>query len=211
MLELRQERSASQQDHHSAAIENAIASVAASGGSTNAVLHFLAIANEMGIPLSIDDFDRISSKTPLLCDLKPGGQYVAADYHAAGGSRLLAKRLIDAGLMRRQRLECHRQDSGRRGRAATETSGPECHPRARRRHQAHRRTRHPQRQSRTRRLRHQSRGTQAPRASRPGARFRLRRRGLSCGRVGRDQAQRRDRDSLRRPKGRTGHARNACR
>ncbi len=81
------------------AIENAIASVAASGGSTNAVLHFLAIANEMGIPLSIDDFDRISSKTPLLCDLKPGGQYVAADYHAAGGSRLLAKRLLDAGLI----------------------------------------------------------------------------------------------------------------
>jgi dihydroxy-acid dehydratase len=81
------------------AIENAIASVAASGGSTNAVLHFLAIANEMGIPLSIDDFDRISSKTPLLCDLKPGGKYVAADYHAAGGSRLLAKRLLEAGLI----------------------------------------------------------------------------------------------------------------
>jgi len=81
------------------AIENAIVSVAASGGSTNAVLHFLAIANEMGIPLSIDDFDRISSKTPLLCDLKPGGQYVAADYQNAGGSRLLAKRLIDAGLI----------------------------------------------------------------------------------------------------------------
>ena len=81
------------------ALENAIASVAASGGSTNAVLHFLAIANEMGIPLTIDDFDRISNKTPLLCDLKPGGQYVAADYHAAGGSRLLAKRLLDAGLI----------------------------------------------------------------------------------------------------------------
>jgi dihydroxy-acid dehydratase len=81
------------------AIENAIASVAASGGSTNAVLHFLAIANEMGIPLSIDDFDRISSKTPLLCDLKPGGKYVAADYHAAGGSRLLAKLLLQAGLI----------------------------------------------------------------------------------------------------------------
>jgi dihydroxy-acid dehydratase len=81
------------------AIENAIASVAASGGSTNAVLHFLAIAHEMGIPLTIDDFDRISSKTPLLCDLKPGGNYVAADYHAAGGSRLLAKRLVEAGLI----------------------------------------------------------------------------------------------------------------
>jgi dihydroxy-acid dehydratase len=81
------------------AMETAIASVAASGGSTNAVLHFLAIANEMGIPLTIEDFDRISNKTPLLCDMKPGGQYVAVDYQAAGGSRLLAKRLIDAGLI----------------------------------------------------------------------------------------------------------------
>jgi dihydroxy-acid dehydratase len=80
-------------------LETAIASVAASGGSTNAVLHFLAIAHEMGIPLSVDDFDRISRSTPLLCDLKPGGQYVAVDYQAAGGSRLLAKRLLDAGLI----------------------------------------------------------------------------------------------------------------
>jgi dihydroxy-acid dehydratase len=81
------------------AIENAIASVAASGGSTNAVLHFLAIANEVGIPLTVDDFDRISNRTPLLCDLKPGGKYVAVDYQAAGGSRLLAKRLIEGGLI----------------------------------------------------------------------------------------------------------------
>jgi dihydroxy-acid dehydratase len=80
-------------------LENAIASVAASGGSTNAVLHFLAIAHEMGIELSVDDFDRISNNTPLLCDLKPGGRYVAADYQAAGGSRLLAKRLLEAGLI----------------------------------------------------------------------------------------------------------------
>jgi dihydroxy-acid dehydratase len=80
-------------------IENAIASVAASGGSTNAVLHFLAIAHEMGIELSVDDFDRISERTPLLCDLKPGGKYVATDYQNAGGSRLLARRLIDAGLI----------------------------------------------------------------------------------------------------------------
>jgi dihydroxy-acid dehydratase len=80
-------------------IENAIASVAASGGSTNAVLHFLAIAHEMGIELSMDDFDRISERTPLLCDLKPGGNYVATDYQNAGGSRLLAKRLLDAGLI----------------------------------------------------------------------------------------------------------------
>jgi dihydroxy-acid dehydratase len=78
-------------------IENTIASVAASGGSTNAVLHLLAIAREMGIPLSIDDFDEISKRTPFICDLTPAGKYVASDYQAAGGSRLLAKRLIDAG------------------------------------------------------------------------------------------------------------------
>ncbi len=80
-------------------LENAIASVAASGGSTNAVLHFLAIAHELGLPLTMDDFDRISTRTPLLCDLKPGGKYVAADYYKAGGSRLLAKRLLEAGLI----------------------------------------------------------------------------------------------------------------
>ena len=77
-----------------ASLENAIASVAASGGSTNAVLHFIAIAHEAGIELSVDDFDRISRQTPLLCDMKPGGRYVATDYQAAGGSRLLAKRLL---------------------------------------------------------------------------------------------------------------------
>jgi dihydroxy-acid dehydratase len=78
-------------------IENAIASVAASGGSTNAVLHLLAIAHEMGIALSIDDFDAISKRTPFICDLTPAGKYVASDFQAAGGSRLLARRLIDAG------------------------------------------------------------------------------------------------------------------
>jgi dihydroxy-acid dehydratase len=78
-------------------LENTIASVAASGGSTNAVLHFLAIAREMGIPLSIDDFDAISKRTPYICDLTPAGKYMASHYQAAGGSRLLAKRMIDAG------------------------------------------------------------------------------------------------------------------
>jgi len=78
-----------------ASFENAIASVAASGGSTNAVLHFLAIAKEFGIPLSIDDFDAISRRTPLLCDLKPGGHFMAVDYQSAGGSRVLAQRLVE--------------------------------------------------------------------------------------------------------------------
>jgi dihydroxy-acid dehydratase len=78
-------------------IENTIASVAASGGSTNAVLHLLAIAREMNIELSIDDFDVISKRTPFICDLTPAGKFVASDYQAAGGSRVLAQRLIDAG------------------------------------------------------------------------------------------------------------------
>ncbi|HEX5019771.1 MAG TPA: dihydroxy-acid dehydratase [Candidatus Binatia bacterium] len=81
------------------AIENAIASVAATGGSTNAVLHLLAIAREAGVELSIDDFDRISDRTPLIADLKPGGRFVANDLYKAGGIQLVAKRLIDAGLI----------------------------------------------------------------------------------------------------------------
>ena len=78
-------------------LENTIASVAASGGSTNAVLHLIAIARELGIPLNVDDFDVISKRTPFICDLTPAGKYVASDYQAAGGSRLLARRLIEAG------------------------------------------------------------------------------------------------------------------
>ncbi|MBI4566185.1 MAG: dihydroxy-acid dehydratase [Planctomycetes bacterium] len=83
-----------------AAFENAISGVAASGGSTNAVLHVLAIAREAGVPLSIDDFDTISSRTPILADLKPGGRFMAVDLHRAGGTRLLARRLMEAGLVR---------------------------------------------------------------------------------------------------------------
>jgi dihydroxy-acid dehydratase len=76
------------------AFDNAIASVAASGGSTNSVLHLLAIAREAGVPLGIDDFQKVSERTPLLCDLKPFGRFVAADMHRAGGIRLLANRLL---------------------------------------------------------------------------------------------------------------------
>jgi len=83
-----------------ASIENAIVGVAATGGSTNAVLHLLAIANEAKLLLSIDDFDRISSRVPILADLKPGGRFVATDLYAAGGTALVAKRLLEAGLLR---------------------------------------------------------------------------------------------------------------
>jgi dihydroxy-acid dehydratase len=82
------------------AIENAIAGVAATGGSTNAVLHLLAIANEAKLPLAIDDFDRISSRTPIIADLKPGGRFVATDLFAAGGTALIAKRMLEAGLLK---------------------------------------------------------------------------------------------------------------
>ncbi len=80
-----------------AAIENAVAAVCASGGSTNAVLHLIAIARELGIPLEMQDFDAISERTPFICDLSPGGKYVAKDYQDAGGSRVLAKRLMERG------------------------------------------------------------------------------------------------------------------
>ena len=79
------------------ALENAIAAAAATGGSTNVVLHLMAIAREAGVPLNIDDFDRISERTPLIGDLRPGGRYVALDMDRAGGTPLLAKRLIEAG------------------------------------------------------------------------------------------------------------------
>ncbi len=80
-----------------AALENAVAAVCASGGSTNAVLHLIAIARELGIPLEMQDFDAISERTPFICDLSPGGKYVAKDYQDAGGSRVLAKRLMERG------------------------------------------------------------------------------------------------------------------
>ena len=82
-----------------AAFENAIASVAATGGSTNAVLHLLAMAREAGVALEIDDFDRVSSRTPLLVDLKPSGKYVAVDVDNAGGIPVIAQRLLEGGFV----------------------------------------------------------------------------------------------------------------
>ena len=105
------------------ALENAIRGVAASGGSTNAVLHLLAIAHEAGIELSIDDFDRISAETPLLCDLKPGGRFVAADLYQAGGVALVAKRLLDAGLLRADAITVTGRPIGEEAGRATETPG----------------------------------------------------------------------------------------
>jgi dihydroxy-acid dehydratase len=104
-------------------LENAIAAIACSGGSTNGVLHLLAVAKEMGVELSIDDFDRISERTPLLCDLKPGGQYVATDMYEAGGVPVVLKRLKEAGLLHSEAETVTGKTVGEHADAATETDG----------------------------------------------------------------------------------------
>ncbi len=105
------------------AFENAIASIASTGGSTNGVLHLLALARESGVPLVIDDFDRISARTPLLADLKPGGRFVATDMQRAGGTRLLAKRLIEAGLLGADAITVSGRTIGDEAKEARETAG----------------------------------------------------------------------------------------
>ena len=106
-----------------AALDNSIAAVAASGGSTNGVLHTLAFAREAGIPFTIDDIEAISKRTPLLCDLKPTGKYVAVDMHRAGGNRLLAKRLLDGGFIDGSTPTCTGRTLGQEAASAHETPG----------------------------------------------------------------------------------------
>jgi len=105
------------------ALENAIAAIACSGGSTNGVLHLLAIAKEVGVDLHIDDFDRISERTPLLCDLKPSGKYVAPDLYEAGGVPLVLKRLKEAGLLHADAQTVTGRTVGDHADAAQETEG----------------------------------------------------------------------------------------
>jgi dihydroxy-acid dehydratase len=107
------------------AFENAIASVAATGGSTNSVLHLLAIAYEAGVGLTLDDFDRISERVPLLADLKPGGRFVATDLYHAGGTGLVAKRLDEAGLLHGSALTVSGKSIGDEAKAANETAKQE--------------------------------------------------------------------------------------
>lgn len=106
-----------------AAFENAIAAGAATGGSTNIVLHLLAIAREAGIPLDIDDFDRVSARTPIIADLKPGGRYTAVDMDRAGGSKLLGKHLLDAGLVDGTQLTVSGKTLGEEVEGAEEDEG----------------------------------------------------------------------------------------
>ena len=110
-------------------LENAIAAVATSGGSTNAVLHLLAIANEAEVELDIEDFDRISSQTPMLCDLKPGGRYVAADLHQAGGVPIVLKRLQELGRLNEAAITVTGRTVGEHATEAQETAGQQVvHP-----------------------------------------------------------------------------------
>ena len=104
-------------------LENAIAAVATTGGSTNAVLHLLAIAREAGIKLSIDDFDKINRKVPLLADLKPGGRFTASDLYAAGGTTLVAKRLLDAGILHANQPTVTGRTIGEEAKEAKENPG----------------------------------------------------------------------------------------
>jgi dihydroxy-acid dehydratase len=106
-----------------AALENAIASVATTGGSTNAVLHLTAIAREAGVPLELADFDRISARVPLLADLKPSGRFVATDLHAAGGSRLVARRLLEAHAIDGSALTVTGESIGAEAARASEAPG----------------------------------------------------------------------------------------
>jgi dihydroxy-acid dehydratase len=104
-------------------LENAIAAIATSGGSTNGVLHLLAVAREMGVPLEIDEFEAISERTPLLCDLQPGGQYVATELYEAGGVPLVLARLRDAGILNADAPTVTGRTIGEHAAEAVETDG----------------------------------------------------------------------------------------
>jgi dihydroxy-acid dehydratase len=106
-------------------LENSVACVCASGGSTNAVLHLIALARELGIELTMDDFERISRQTPLYADLKPGGRFVATDLYAAGGVPVILKRLADRGILHSDALTVTGRTIGEEAEAATEAPGQE--------------------------------------------------------------------------------------
>ena len=191
------------------AMENAIAAVAATGGSTNAVLHLLAIAREAGVPLAIDDFDRISARTPLLADLKPGGRFVATDLHRAGGIGLVARRLQEAGLLPRRRADGHRRDDRRGGARRRRDRRPGGGPPGLRSDNPCGGPRHPERQLGAGRVRGEGGGPRAGDPPRSGPGVRQRGGGVRGGRARRDPGRRRRGHPVRGAEGRPGDARDA--
>ena len=170
-------------------LENAIAAIATSGGSTNGVLHLLALAREAGVELDIDDFDRIAAATPTTCDLKPGGRFVAKDLYDAGGVGIVARRLLEAGILHEDAQTVTGRTIGEHAREAEEAPGQEVVPPARRPRQEDGRPGHPARQPRAGGLRREALGPRARPPRGPGPRLRAR--------GGRDG--RRDRPARSRP------------
>ena len=155
------------------ALENAVAGIAASGGSTNGVMHLIAIAGELGITLTIDEFDEIAGRTPVIADIVPGGRFVATDLYAAGGVALVTRELLKQGLVHgdsqnvdgrslAQVAADGRRDAGAGGRRADRDAA-----------QGDRRPRDPARQPRARGLGREARRPRAAVPQRPRARVRV--------------------------------------
>ena len=190
-------------------LENAIAAVAMSGGSTNGVLHLLAIAREAGVPLAIDEFDDISERTPLLCDLQPGGRYAATDLYEAGGVPLVLKRMLEAGVLHGDAETVTGHTIGHHAVRGAGDPGPARRAPARGSARPHRRLRDPAREHRSGRVRRQARRPRAPLPHRPRPRVRRRGGGDGGGAREGDQGRRRGRDPRRGTGRRAGDARDA--
>ncbi len=193
-----------------AAFENAMMVVMALGGSTNAVLHLIAMARAVGVPLTIDDFQRVSDRVPYLADLKPSGKYVMEDLHHVGGTPAVMKLLLENGMLDGDCLTVTGKTLAENLRGlARSHAGPEDHPPVARPDQGDRPHPDPARQSRARRRRGQDHRQGRPRLHRPGAGVRSGRGHARGAGAGPDRKRRRHRDPLRRPEGRPRHARDA--
>ena len=193
-------------------IENAIASISATGGSTNGVLHMLAIAREFGIPLTIDEFGEVADRTPIVADMMPGGRYAASDMYDAGGVALVMRELLKRpGLLHADAATVDGRTIGEIAAAVAGDRGPAGRPAARDAGQADRRPGHPARLAGAGGLRRQAGRARAALPPRPGAGLRVGG-GLLRGRQGAaHQGRRRGRHPLRGSRRRAGHARDAGR
>ena len=193
------------------AIENAAASVAATGGSTNGVLHLLAIAAELGIPFSIDEFDVIATRTPIVASLKPGGEFVATDMFDAGGVALVARELKKRDLIHSGAVTVDGRTLGQIADDVVETPGQPVVVPITAPLKASRRPGDPAREPLARRMCGQARRARAAAPSRPGAGVRHRGGRVRSGQGALDRGRRRGRDPLRGPGRRPGDAGDAAR